>query len=177
MNPRRDAATLDAVRETGQQALKSHKTLENLEMAQVLNRINDAAKLVGMNEVLAEMRPGGKYANLRKEFNAALKDASATDTYDKATGDLKIYADQRAEINEILKARPEARKNFDDLDQEIAKKFLSLPGKDPGNSAIDEAADKVKEVLEKAINAVRAAFGRASQTATARLSPGPGAGP
>ncbi|VTZ48803.1 conserved hypothetical protein [Methylocella tundrae] len=177
MNPRRDAATLDAVRETGQQALKSHKVLENLEMAQVLNRINDAAKLVSMNEVLAEMRPGGKYANLREEFTTALKDSDSRNAYDKATGDLEIYADQRAEISEILKARPEARKPFDDLDGEIAKKFLSLPGKNDGNSAIDEAADKVKEVLEKAINAVRAALGRASQTATARLSPGPGARP
>jgi predicted nuclease with TOPRIM domain len=160
--------------------LQSLKALQdNKDMTAVLTKINSAAKQVGMATVIEEMRPGGKYADLRREFNVALNENThiATD-YDNAGDHLKAYANQRSSVNEILKARPQARKDFDELDQDIVKSFLGLPGKKDRQSALDEAADKVKEVLENAINAVRAAFGRnANQTATTRLSPGPSPGP
>jgi hypothetical protein len=180
MQPRRDEAVLDTVKAAGKSTLQSLKALEdNKDMTAILNRINSAAKQAGMATVIEEMRPGGKYADLRKQFNVALNENThIKNDYENANNNLNAYADQRAEINEILKARPQARKDFEDLDQDIAKGYLGLPGKEAGKSALDEAAGKVKEVLESAVNAVRNAFGRkADQNATTRFAPGPSLGP
>jgi hypothetical protein len=180
MQPRRDEAVFDTVKAAGKNTLQSLKALEdNKDMTLILTRINSAAKQVGMAAVIEEMRLGGKYADLRKQFNVALdENTHIRNAYENANNNLNAYADQRAEIREILKARPQARKDFEDLDQDIAKGFLGLPGKEAGKSALDEAADKVKEVLESAVNAVRNAFGRkADQTATTRFAPGPSLGP
>jgi len=180
MQPRRDEAVLDTVKAAGKNTLQSLKALEdNKDMTLILNRIDSAAKQVGMATVIEEMRPGGKYADLRKQFNVALNENThIKNDYENTKNNLKAYADQRAEIKEILKARPQARKDFEDLDQDIAKGFLGLPGKEAGKSALNEAADKVKEVLESAVNAVRNAFGRkADQAATTRFAPGPSLGP
>ncbi len=180
MQPRRDEAVFDTVKAAGKNTLQSLKALEdNKDMTLILTRINSAAKQAGMAAVIEEMRPGGKYADLRKQFNVALdENTHIRNAYENANNNLNAYADQRAEIREILKARPQARKDFEDLDQDIAKGFLGLPGKEAGKSALDEAADKVKEVLESAVNAVRNAFGRkADQNATTRFAPGPSLGP
>ncbi|MGO9235699.1 MAG: hypothetical protein ACLP4V_17140 [Methylocella sp.] len=180
MQPRRDEAVLDTVKAAGKNTLQSLKALEdNKDMTLILNRINSAAKQAGMAAVIEEMRPGGKYADLRKQFNVALdENTHIKNDYENANNNLNAYADQRAEIKEILKARPQARKDFEELDQDIAKGFFGLPGKEAGKSALDEATDKVKEVLESAVNAVRNAFGRkADQTATTRFAPGPSLGP
>jgi hypothetical protein len=180
MQPRRDEAVLDTVKAAGKNTLQSLKALEdNKDMTAILNKINSAAKQVGMATVIEEMRAGGKYADLRKQFNVALdENTHIRNDYENANNNLNAYADQRAEIREILKARPLARKDFEELDQDIAKGFLGLPGKEAGKSALDEAADKVKEVLESAVNAVRNAFGRkADQNATTRFAPGPSLGP
>ena len=147
----------------------------NKDMTAILNRINSAAKQAGMATVIEEMRPGGKYADLRKQFNVALdENTHIRNDYENATNNLNAYADQRAEIREILKVRPQARKDFEEIDQDIAKGFFGLPGKEAGKSVLDEAAGKVKEVLESAVNAVRDAFGRkADQNATTRFALGP----
>jgi hypothetical protein len=180
MQPRRDEAVLDTVKATGRKTLQSLKALEdNKDMTLILNRINSAAKQVGMATAIEEMRPGGKYADLRKQFNVARdENTHIRNDYENANNNLNAYVDQRAEIREILKARPQARKDFEELDQDIAKGFLGLPGKEAGKNALDESADKVKEVLESAVNAVRNAFGqKADQAATTRFAPGPSPGP
>jgi hypothetical protein len=125
MQPRRDEAVLDTVKAAGKNTLQSLKALEdNKDMTLILNRIDSAAKQVGMATVIEEMRPSGKYADLRKQFNMALNENThIKNDYENTKNNLKAYADQRAEIKEILKARPQARKDFEELDQDIAKGF------------------------------------------------------
>jgi ABC-type transporter Mla subunit MlaD len=126
-----------------------------------------------MKEVLSEMRPGGAYENLRKEFNATLaRDENFSAAYENAAGALDAFADQREKAAPILQngnagllARLEA------LDQQIVKASAEVPGKEAGKSNLDEALQNGREALTQAFETIRNVFSRHSPSASPGMSP------
>ncbi len=98
MQARRDAEEIKGVTQSGAAVLGALEALERHETTGILLKIRDAANANGgMERVLSEMRPGGAFEDLRKEFNVALShDEGFAAAYEKATGALSSYAETRA---------------------------------------------------------------------------------
>jgi len=163
MQARRDAEEIKGVSQAGSTVLASLDALERQETAGILNKIRDAANANGgIERVLSEMRPGGAFEDLRKEFNVALShDEGFAAAYEKATGALSSYAETRAGM--ISAPRPRADVNLarlETLDQEIGAAAKTLPGLKDGKNALDEALEGGKEAVEKAFTSIRQAFTR-----------------
>ena len=178
MQARRDAEEIKGASQAGTAVLASLEALERQETTGILMKIRDAAKgNGGIEHVLSEMRPGGTFEDLRKEFNVALShDEGFAAAYEKATGALSNYAETRAGM--ISSPRPRADVNLarlETLDQEIGAAAKTLPGLKDGKNALDEALEGGKEAVEKAFNAIRQAFTRDADVRGP--SPSPGFGP
>jgi hypothetical protein len=163
MQARRDAEEIKGASQAGTAVLASLEALERQETTGILNKIRDAANAKGgIERVLSEMRPGGAFADLRKEFNVALShDEGFAVAYEKATGALSSYAETRAGM--ISAPRPRADINLarlETLDQEIGAAAKTLPGLKDGKNALDEALEGGKEAVEKAFTVIRQAFAR-----------------
>jgi hypothetical protein len=177
MQARRDAEQVRSAMQSGTAALAS-LALERRETAGILNKIRDAAKANGgIENVLSEMRPGGAFEDLRKEFNVALShDKGFASAYDKAASALSGYAETRAGM--ISAPSPRADVNLarlEILDREIGAAAKALPGLEDGRTALDEALEGGKEAIEKAFSAVRQAFTR--DPSVRGPSPSPSFGP
>jgi len=178
MQARRDAEEIKGASQAGTAVLASLEALERQETTGILMKIRDAASANGgIEHVLSEMRPGGTFADLRKEFNVALShDEGFAAAYEKATGALSSYAETRAGM--ISAPRPRADVNLgrlETLDQEIGAAAKTLPGLKDGKNALDEALEGGKEAVEKAFTAIRQAFTRDADVRGP--SPSPGFGP
>jgi hypothetical protein len=179
MDPRRDEAKLYAADQSARTALDSLNTFSEGPGASILNRIQDAASTTrgGIQQVLAEMRPGGAYEDLRKEFNTVLNDDPAfRSTYGRAADALKQYGDDRENVIDTISQHPNASawtSHFEKLDAEIGETASSIPGKKEG-SALENLAEKAREIVEAIINKVRNALG---YEARAESSPSPSASP
>ncbi len=178
MQARRDAEEIKGVSQAGTAVLASLEALERQETTGILLKIRDAANANGgIEQVLSEMRPGGAFADLRKEFNVALShDEGFAAAYEKATGVLSSYAETRAGM--ISAPRPRADINLarlETLDQEIGAAAKTLPGLKDGKNALDEALEGGKEAVEKAFTAIRQAFTRDADVRGP--SPSPSFGP
>ena len=163
MQARRDADEIKGVTQSGAAVLASLEALERQETTGILMKIRDAANANGgIERVLSEMRPGGAFEDLRKEFNVALShDEGFAAAYEKATSALSNYAETRAGM--ISAPRPRADINLarlETLDQEIGAAAKTLPGLKDGKNALDEALEGGKEAVEKAFTAIRQAFTR-----------------
>ncbi len=178
MQARRDAEDIKGASQAGTAVLASLEALERQETTGILMKIRDAASANGgIEHVLSEMRPGGAFEDLRKEFKVALShDEGFAAAYEKATGALSSYAETRAGM--ISAPRPRADVNLarlETLDQEIGAAAKTLPGLKDGKNALDEALEGGKEAVEKAFTAIRQAF---TPDADVRgPSPSPGFGP
>ena len=105
MEPKRDEAKLYAADQSARTALDALNTFSEGPGASILNRIQDAASTTrgGIQQVLAEMRPGGAYEDLRKEFNTVLNDDPAfRSTYGRAADALKQYGNDRESVIETI---------------------------------------------------------------------------
>ena len=174
MQARRDADEIKGVTQSGAAVLASLEALERQETTGILMKIRDAANANGgMERVLSEMRPGGAFEDLRKEFNVALShDEGFAAAYEKATGALSSYAETRAGM--ISAPRPRADINLarlETLDQEIGAAAKTLPGLKDGKNALDEALEGGKEAVEKAFTAIRQAFTRDAEVRGPSPSP------
>jgi len=163
MQARRDTEEIKGVSQAGTAVLASLEALERQETTGILMKIRDAANANGgIERVLSEMRPGGAFEDLRKEFNVALsRDEGFAAAYEKATGALSSYAETRAGM--ISAPRPRADVNLarlETLDQEIGTAAKTLPGLKDGKNALEEALEGGKEAVEKAFSAIRQAFTR-----------------
>ena len=161
MQARRDADEIKGVTQLGASVLASLEALERQETTGILMKIRDAANANGgIERVLSEMRPGGVFEDLRKEFNVALShDEGFAAAFEKATSALSNYAETRAGM--ISAPRPRADINLarlETLDQEIGAAARTLPGLKDGKNALDEALEGGKEAVEKAFTAIRQAF-------------------
>ena len=178
MQARRDAEEIKGAMQSGGAVLASLEALERQETTGMLLKIRDAANANGgIEHVLSEMRPGGEFEDLRKEFNLALShDEGFAVAYEKATGALSSYAETRAGM--ISAPRPRADINLarlETLDQEIGAAAKTLPGLKDGKNALDEALEGGKEVVEKAFTAIRQAFTRDADVRGPSPSPSFGA--
>jgi hypothetical protein len=174
MQARRDAEEIKGVTQSGAAVLGALEALERHETTGILLKIRDAANANGgMERVLSEMRPGGAFEDLRKEFNVALShDEGFAAAYEKATGALSSYAETRAGM--ISAPRPRADVNLarlETLDQEIGAAARTLPGLKDGKNALDEALEGGREAVEKAFTAIRQAFTRDAEVRGPSPSP------
>ena len=174
MQARRDAEEIKGVSQAGTAVLASLEALERQETTGILMKIRDAANANGgIERVLSEMRPGGAFEDLRKEFNVALShDEGFAAAYEKATSALSSYAETRAGM--ISAPRPRADINLarlETLDQEIGAAAKTLPGLKDGKNALDEALEGGKEAVEKAFTAIRQAFTRDAEVRGPSPSP------
>jgi hypothetical protein len=174
MQARRDAEEIKGASQAGTAVLASLQALERQETTGILTKIRDAANANGgIERVLSEMRPGGTFEDLRKEFNVALShDEGFAAAYEKATGALSSYAETRAGM--ISAPPPRADVNLgrlETLDQEIGAAAKALPGLKDGKNVLDEALDGGKEAVEKAFTAIRQAFTRDAEVRGPSPSP------
>ena len=174
MQARRDAEEIKGVSQAGTAVLASLEALERQETTGILMKIRDAANANGgIERVLSEMRPGGAFEDLRKEFNVALShDEGFAAAYEKATSALSSYAETRAGM--ISAPRPRADINLarlETLDQEIGAAAKTLPGLKDGKNVLDEALEGGKEAVEKAFTAIRQAFTRDAEVRGPSPSP------
>jgi|GEM_PF-2965729 hypothetical protein len=182
MDPRRGDQSLRAAERAGQAALDALRGFGAGPGAEILTKIQDAAKATpgGLAAVLSEMRDGGRFAELRQEFNSALvTEQGFSASYDRAVAGLAQYGAQRTAIEPLLAGKANAANligKFEKLDAEIGQTASAIPGRADGKSALDELAAKTREIIAGAVDTVRNAFGR-SADATAAPSPSPGAGP
>jgi hypothetical protein len=163
MQPRRDAERVRGVTQAATGVIASLQALEQQETTGILNKIRDAAKTNGgIENVLSEMRPGGQFEDLRKEFNTVLShDQGFAAAYDKATGAIADYAETRAAL--APPSRPRGDPNLarlQTLDHEIADAAKTLPGIQDGQSAFEDLANSGKEAVQKLFSAVQQTFSR-----------------
>ena len=178
MQGRRDAEQINAVAQAGATALASLEAVQRVESTAILSKIHEAAKTNGgIENVLAEMRPGGAFEDLRKEFNLALSNEEGfARAYDNAAGALSGYAEARATaIASPHRPADSTLARLETLDLEIAEAAKNLPGLKDGKSALDEAFEGGKEALQKAVSAIRQTF--TQDQAVRGPSPNPSFGP
>jgi hypothetical protein len=175
MQPRRDAEQVRGVTQAATGVIASLQALEQQETTGILNKIRDAAKTNGgIENVLSEMRPGGQFEDLRKEFNTVLShDQGFAAAYDKATGAIADYAETRAAL--APPSRPRSDPNLarlQTLDHEIAEAAKTLPGIKDGQSAFEDLVESGKEAVQKLFSAVQQTFNRNADLRGPSPSPG-----
>jgi hypothetical protein len=177
---RRDEATIQGAEKSQRAAMEAIQAFAHGPVSNVLTKIQDAAKAEpgGMRAVLSEMREGGRFASLRSQFNADLVvERGAAAAWDRMAGSLQQYGADRAAVAAIgarqnTAAALDAR--FEKMDAEIGKAASIIPSKQDGKSVMDDLSDKFREILDRAINAVKSAFNpSAERTARASASPSP----
>jgi hypothetical protein len=131
-----------------------------------------------MPAVLSEMRVGGRFADLRQQFNNALEtERGVIVAYDKAAAALARYGQQRAGIEQVIARRPDAANlsaKFEQMDAQIGEAAANTPSRRDGKSMVDDLTQKAAELLQRAVDAVKSTFGRSqSAEATSRAAPAP----
>ena len=171
---------LQRAERSGRAALNALEAFRTGEGATVMNRIREAARSEpgGMAAVLSEMRVGGRFADLRQQFNNALEtERGVTAAYDKAAAALARYGQHRVGIEQVIARRPDAANlsaKFEQMDAQIGEAAAGTPSRRDGKSMVDDLAQKAAELLHRAVDAVRSAFGRSqSAEATSRAAPAP----
>jgi hypothetical protein len=177
MQPRRDAEQIRGATWAATGVVASLQALEQQETTGILMKIRDAAKANGgIEHVLSEMRPGGRFEDLRKEFNTVLShDQGFAAAYDKATSAVADYAETRAAMT--TPSRPRGDPNLlrlQTLDQEIAEAAKNLPGIKDGKGALEELVETGKEAVQKLFSTVQQAFSRDADLRGPSPSPGLG---
>ena len=175
MQPRRDAEQVRDVTQAATGVIASLQALEQQETTGILTRIRDAAKTNGgIENVLSEMRPGGQFEDLRKEFNTVLShDQGFAAAYDKATGAIADYAETRAAL--APPSRPRGDPNLarlQILDHEIAEAAETLPGIKDGQSAFEDLVESGREAVQKLFSTVQQTFNHSADLRGPSPSPG-----
>lgn len=135
--------------------------------AGVLGKIEAAASTEpgGMQAVMTEMQPGGRYATLRSEFDSALQKDSVFGTAFSAVEKAALqYGQDRLTLNADYQARGLNPAKLDDrfLEAEaaIGRAAERMPGRMPGQNIMAEMAEKVSQVLSRAVDKVRTMFAK-----------------
>ena len=166
MQENRDEQGLQAAERAGRAAAEALQGFSQGPAAGILTKIRDAAKSDpnGMAGVMAEMRDGGRYADLRSQFNSALvAEQGFAAAYDKAAGALSTYGRERVFADKIASARPDAASitaRFTKIDAEIGEAAGAVPHKKDGKSLAEELGEKAAELAHRAVEAIKAALGR-----------------
>ena len=180
MQERRDERALGRVERSGRAALEALDAFRIGEGAIMMNRIRAAARTEpgGIAAVLSEMRQGGRFADLRQQFNSALEtERGVMAAYDKAATALARYGQDRVGIEQVIARRPDAANlsaKFEQMDAQIGDAAGGTPSRRDGKSMMDDLAQKAAELLHRAVDAVKSAFNRSpSAEAATRAAPAP----
>jgi hypothetical protein len=182
MQSGKDMRLIESAEKTGRAALEALRGFSTGEGAEVMGRIQQAAKADpgGMAAVMSEMREGGRYADLRGQFNNALLDERGmSKAYDSAASSLAQYAKDRPGIEQAIARRPDAANiaaKFESLDAAIGEAAGATPSRKDGRSMVDDLAKTAAELVQRAVEAVKSVFRKGpSEDASARpSSPSPG---
>ncbi len=176
----RDEIALRAAERSGRAAMEALDGFRNGEGATIMNRIRNAARSEpgGMAAVLSEMREGGRFADLRQQFNAALADEKGVaQAYDKAANALARYGQDRTAVEQVISRRPDAANlttKFEQMDAQIGEAAGGTPSRRDGKSMIEDLAKRAAELIQRAVDAVKSAFSRQpAAEAAARAAPAP----
>ena len=150
----------------------------------VLGKIEAAASTEpgGMQTVLREMQPGGRYANLRTEFdNAYQQDQVFRGAYDKMVDSVTRFGRNRdAVTNNFTKRNLDPAQldgRFQRAEESLGEAMSKIPGKQSGKSALDEMAEKLAEVLRAAVDRIKHIFQPGAAQAQQQARPGPSMSP
>ena len=174
MQERRDERTLGRAEKSGRAALDALDAFRTGEGAIVMNRIRAAAGAEpgGLGAVLAEMRTGGRFADLRRQFNNALEtERGVMAAYDKAAAALARYGQDRVNIEQVIARRPDAANlsaKFEQMDAQIGEAAGGMPSRRDGKSMMDDLAQKAAELLQRAVDAAKSFFNRSPSAEAAR---------
>ena len=176
----RDDATVTTAEKSQAAALGAIRDFASGPASNILTKIQDAARNDpgGMAAVLSEMREGGRFAGLRSQLNADLAtEKGAAAAYDRMTGALAQYGGDRAAVDAIgarTNTAAALAAKFEKVDAEIGKAASMLPGRSDGKSVMDDLGEKLKQVLDRAMEAVKSVFTpSAERAARASASPSP----
>lgn len=172
-----------AAEKSGQALMQNMETFVNGPGAGVLGKIEAAASIEpgGMRAVMSEMQPGGRYANLRYEFDDALQqDRAFAASFNAVEKAAVQYGHDRLTLGADFQARKldasQLDARFDRADAAIAAAAENVPGRTPGQSIMTEMAEKIGELLNKAADRVRQMVSREPE-AGPRQGSSPGMAP
>ncbi len=157
-----------AVRQAGERAQSALEALGAMPGGATLARVREAAQSEpgGVQAVVEGMKPGGRFADLRTAFNAALaQDCGFASAYDRVVRDVTAYGQTRLKVD--------SGDRFEDMDQTIGQASQALPGRKPGKSVQDEIAEKALQVAEF----LKAAVLRIGAAISSAPAPKPAASP
>lgn len=178
----RDTKSIQGLEAAGRQARDAIQDFRATPFgAVVMARIEAAARTDpgGIEGVLAEMRAGGRHAELRTQFdNAITKDNAAAAAHQRAATAVAEYgrARDRADPAITRSTDPGLAGRIQELDADIGKLAARTPGREEGKTLMHELAEFARRALERAVETVRTAFG-SRPGADARSAPSPSAGP
>jgi hypothetical protein len=179
MSEGRDSNGLQNAEGAGRAALDAMEGFRTGDGATIMNRIASAARSdpEGMSGVLAGMRDGGRYQDLRQQFNTALvEEKGFANAYDKAAEALAKYGEARSGVEQIIARRPDAANltaKFQQLDAEIGDKAESTPSRREGKTSLEDISKQAAEIIQKAVEAVKSFFNPPGPENTSRPSPSP----
>ena len=176
----RDEIALRNAEKSGRAAMEALDGFRTGEGATIMNRIRDAARSEpgGVAAVLSEMREGGRFADLRQQFNVALTDErGVAQAYDKAASALARYGQDRTTVDQAISRRADAANltaRFEQMDAQIGEAAGGTPSRRDGKSMIEDLAKQAAELIQRAVDAVKSVFSRqpAAEAAT-RAAPAP----
>jgi hypothetical protein len=181
MHEAADERVLQRAEKSGRAALDALQTFSTGEGATIMNRIREAARSApgGMAGVLSEMREGGRFADLRQQFNSALvHERGVAAAYDKAAAALARYGQDRSGVEQVIARRADAANlsaKFEQIDAQIGEAAGSTPSRKDARNMIDDLAQRAAEILHRAVDAVKSVFSRPPAVeATSEPSPSPG---
>jgi hypothetical protein len=179
MQQGRDDIALRGAERSARAAVEAMEGFRNGEGAGIINRIREAARTDpnGMAGVLSEMKEGGKFADLRQQFNNTLADEKGvTVSYDKAASALARYGEDRRGVEQIIARRPDAANlsaKFETMDKEIGQAAGELPSRRDGKSMLEDLSKQAAEILQRAVDSVKNLFNRGPSAGASPSGPSP----
>lgn len=172
-----------ATEKSGVAFMNALETFSNGPGAEVLGKIDAAASTEpgGIKTVMQQMQAGGRYAELRTQFdNAMQSDRVFAAAYNQVEQTGAQYGRDRLALNADFDAKKLDAKQLDvrfqKAEEAIGEATERIPGRTPGKSAMDELGEKMAELLNRAVQGVRSMFHREA-TQEQRASPSPGMSP
>ena len=162
-----DQKVIAGLEQSGANALSALQSFTNNEGAVMMNRINQAARSDpnGVEGVLADMRPGGKYAGLRQQFNGAINDEKGfAAAYDKAVEAVGQYAyDRKASAPIVARSAdaPAVTARLVALEQNVGERMAGIPSLSDGKTMLEDLRKQAAEVFKAVADGIKNLFQRA----------------
>ena len=162
-----DQKIIAGVEQSGANALSALQSFTNNEGAVMMSRINQAARSDpnGLEGVLADMRPGGKYAGLRQQFNGAINDEKGfAAAYDKALEAVGRYAYDRKAAAPIVARNadaPAVTARLEALEQNVGERMAGIPSLSDGKAMLEDLRKQAAEVFKAVADGIKNLFQRA----------------